>query len=241
VEHVFDPDSLLIVEHIERWEVSAGEGVRQLFTPGPPDGLRQGEVTGAPREVHGQAAGDGGAEPKLDPVIGPAVRLARGLGLMNEEPEGWKGEPLAWAEAGSIPQRLSEFTAQRLGGFKQWAADRAAGNFDVEAVDARLEREVSSPGVVMFSFTSCPFCRKAKAVLDEEGAKYRVIELDIDEDGYPLRARLGRRVGRTSVPAIFINGNFVGGCNDGNPGLLPLRERGELRPLLKAARAIPRV
>jgi len=43
VEHVFDPDSMLIVRHIESWDVSAAEGVRQLLRPGPPDGLMQGK------------------------------------------------------------------------------------------------------------------------------------------------------------------------------------------------------
>jgi hypothetical protein len=43
VEHVFDPDSMLIVKHVESWDVSAAEGVRQLLRPGPPDGLKQGK------------------------------------------------------------------------------------------------------------------------------------------------------------------------------------------------------
>ena len=34
VKHVFDPATGLIVEHIESWDVSAGEGVRQLFASG---------------------------------------------------------------------------------------------------------------------------------------------------------------------------------------------------------------
>ena len=42
VEHVFDPVSGLIVRHVESWDVSAAEGVRQLLRPGPPDGLAQG-------------------------------------------------------------------------------------------------------------------------------------------------------------------------------------------------------
>lgn len=43
VEHVFDPDRLLIVKHIERWEVSPGEGVRQLLTASRGRGLQQGQ------------------------------------------------------------------------------------------------------------------------------------------------------------------------------------------------------
>ena len=56
---------------------------------------------------------------------------------------------------------------------------------------------------------------KAKAVLDGYGAKYEVIELDQAEGGYAIRAELAERIGRTSVPAIFVDGAFIGGCNDG--------------------------
>lgn len=50
---------------------------------------------------------------------------------------------------------------------------------------------------------------------------------------------MGDRLGRTSVPAIWIQSKFVGGCNDGPMGgLLKLDEAGELDPLLKAAGAI---
>ena len=34
VKHVFDRESGLIVQHIESWDVSAGDGVSQLFKPG---------------------------------------------------------------------------------------------------------------------------------------------------------------------------------------------------------------
>lgn len=50
--------------------------------------------------------------------------------------------------------------------------------------------------------------------MDEKGAKYTVVELDLDEDGKAIRAEMADIVGRTSVPAIWIGGQFVGGCND---------------------------
>mmetsp|Transcript_142432 Transcript_142432/g.262546 ORF Transcript_142432/g.262546 Transcript_142432/m.262546 type:complete len:345 (-) Transcript_142432:92-1126(-) len=42
VKHEFDPSSGLIVRHIESWDVSAGEGVRQLLKPGPERGIGKG-------------------------------------------------------------------------------------------------------------------------------------------------------------------------------------------------------
>ena len=43
----------------------------------------------------------------------------------------------------------------------------------------------------------------AKAILDEKGARYTVIELDKESDGKAVRAEMGQMLGRTSVPAIW--------------------------------------
>ena len=77
--------------------------------------------------------------------------------------------------------------------------------------------------------------KQAKELLDAKGVAYRAFELDEDALGAGMRARLGKRTGRTSVPSIWIGGECVGGLNDGNPGLVPLEERGELDAKLRAA------
>merc|ERR1712224_550820 len=75
---------------------------------------------------------------------------------------------------------------------------------------------------------------EAKKILDGMGAKYVAIELDADPDGKAIRAEMGDLVGRTSVPAIWIGKQFVGGCNDGPMGgLKPLKESGKLEELLR--------
>jgi glutaredoxin 3 len=89
-----------------------------------------------------------------------------------------------------------------------------AGNYDADAIQSKINNLIKENPVFMFSFTTCPFCIKAKAILDEKGAKYKVVELDISPDGKAIRAELADLVGRTSVPAIWIGGTFVGGCND---------------------------
>ena len=83
------------------------------------------------------------------------------------------------------------------------------------------------------------FCIKAKQALDAYGAKYTVVELDTCDGGYPLRAELAAREGRTSVPALYVGGAFVGGCNDGGlGGVLSLDKKGELKPMLVNAGCI---
>jgi glutaredoxin 3 len=234
VEHVLeerDDGTVVVTRHLESWDVSAGEGVRQLFRSGPAGALAK--ASSSPSKAAPSKLGT------KDPIAGPLVAAARSIGMLPEqEADGWAGEPSAWAEADSFTQKLSAFTQQYLSGFKQFVAERVAGEFDAAAVDAAISAEVDRGGVLMYSFTSCPFCKKAKELLDEKGASYVVVELDELSDGAARRARLGARTGRTSVPAIFIDGSYIGGLNDGSPGLAPLDAAGELVPRLKGAGAL---
>lgn len=146
---------------------------------------------------------------------------------------------MEWSESESLANKLSEVVAGNSLGqqFKQFVADIVAGDdYDIEAVNAKIDGFVADNPVAMFSFTTCPFCRRAKDLLDEKGVQYEVLELDELEGnaGNEIRANLGRKTGRTSVPSIFIGGKYIGGCNDG-PGLLPLENSGELDALLQEA------
>ncbi|KAG8465998.1 hypothetical protein KFE25_005568 [Diacronema lutheri] len=127
--------------------------------------------------------------------------------------------------------------------FKVGLAKLQAGSYDEGATRARVDELIASNAVTMFSFTTCPFCIKAQQLLDEMGATYKVVQLDQNAftGGYAMRAVLAERTGRTSVPAIFIGGQFVGGCNDGGlGGVVTLDKKGELRPMLEAAGALKR-
>ncbi len=107
----------------------------------------------------------------------------------------------------------------------------------VTQVKSKIDAMIAENGVMMFSQTTCPFCKRAKGVLNQLGAKYNVIELDQVPDGNAMRVELGKMTGRTSAPNVFISGRTIGGCSEG-PGVVPLHERGELVPLLKAASAL---
>ena len=57
--------------------------------------------------------------------------------------------------------------------------------------------------------------------------------------GAAIRAMLGRRTGRTSMPSVWVGGEFVGGCNDGGlGGVITLDDKGTLNPMLKKAGAL---
>lgn len=143
---------------------------------------------------------------------------------------------MEWSDNNSFANKFSQIISNNSIGyiFKQFIADIIAGDeYDEVATQQTIETFISSGNVVMFSFTTCPFCRRAKDYLQENGIRYKSMELDeLDGNkGNEIRAVLGRITKRTSVPSIFVKGGYIGGCNDG-PGLLPLAESGELDRLL---------
>lgn len=59
------------------------------------------------------------------------------------------------------------------------------------------------------------------------------------EDGKAIRAEMASTIGRTSVPAIWIGGKFIGGCNDGPMGgIIKLDDEQKLDAMLADVGAI---
>jgi glutaredoxin 3 len=80
--------------------------------------------------------------------------------------------------------------------------------------------------VQMYATATCPYCLRAKALLQQRGV-HEIDEIRIDlEPGQ--RAQMISRTGRYTVPQIFIGETHVGGCDD----LIELDRRGGLLPLL---------
>lgn len=80
--------------------------------------------------------------------------------------------------------------------------------------------------VLLYTTSWCPFCRRAKMLLEEKGVQWK--ELDIEAEPAHRQAMM-EASGRSSVPQIFINGAHVGGSDD----LFALDVRGELDKLLE--------
>ncbi len=82
------------------------------------------------------------------------------------------------------------------------------------------------PKVEIYTKFTCPYCARAKALLDRKGVTYEEYEISM---GGPRRAEmLARANGRLTVPQIFIDGYHVGGSDD----LAELDRNGKLDPLL---------
>lgn len=84
------------------------------------------------------------------------------------------------------------------------------------------------PQVTVYSGPFCPYCTKAKALLDKKGVAY--VEYNVKADDDKLKEMLERSGGRQTIPQIFIDDRHIGGCDD----LYALEQAGSLDPLLAA-------
>ena len=66
--------------------------------------------------------------------------------------------------------------------------------------DEFVQLQVSSNKVIVFSKSYCPFCKKTKAALKDEGlSDFTVIELDERDDGDAIQDALLKVTGARSV------------------------------------------
>ena len=84
------------------------------------------------------------------------------------------------------------------------------------------------PRVEIYTKTFCPYCWRAKMLLDSKGVGYQ--EISVDFGGAEKERMVERAGGRTTVPQIFIGERHLGGCDE----LLALDRDGRLDPLIAA-------
>ena len=145
--------------------------------------------------------------------------------------------PAAPAVARSTAPQMMDF----FGGLQQGLAKVMAGSYDEAEVKGLIERQIKMKPCIMYSMSTCPFCSKAKEAITSMGSLYTVVELDEEDNGMAIKAELAGITGQTSVPQVFIGGEFIGGCNDGGiGGVMPLKSTGELEQrLIKAGALVP--
>ncbi|ATY30691.1 glutaredoxin 3 [Sphingomonas psychrotolerans] len=82
--------------------------------------------------------------------------------------------------------------------------------------------------IEIYTKAFCPYCTRAKALLDSKQVEYE--EIDITMGGPRRQEMIQRANGRTTVPQIFIDDKHIGGSDD----LAALDHQGGLDPLLTA-------
>lgn len=81
--------------------------------------------------------------------------------------------------------------------------------------------------VEIYTWRTCPFCIRAKALLRDKGVDFVEYAIDGDE---VARGKMAQRAnGRRSLPQIFIDNLHVGGCDD----IHALDAKGKLDELLE--------
>jgi glutaredoxin 3 len=84
------------------------------------------------------------------------------------------------------------------------------------------------PLVEIYTKSFCPYCWRAKHLLEEKGIAYQ--EIAVDFGGEARKLMIERSNGRTTVPQIFIDQRHIGGCDD----LFALDHSGGLDKLIAA-------
>jgi glutaredoxin 3 len=87
-------------------------------------------------------------------------------------------------------------------------------------------------GVTLYTTRYCPYCIRARSLLDQKGVVYQDIAVDHDPQ---LRQEMETRSGRYTVPQIWIGEQHIGGCDE----LYMLERQGRLDELLERAFATP--
>ena len=121
------------------------------------------------------------------------------------------------------------------------ASSKSKGSSDTSDV---LPGIIEASKVVVISSRNCPYCSKAKALLEQKMARgkppeeisllgeYKVVTLDDlpDAESSAVTDSLAQKFDHETVPAIFINKEFIGGFSE----LEAKNESGELDKLLGA-------
>ena len=91
-----------------------------------------------------------------------------------------------------------------------------------------------STAVTMYTTRFCPFCIRARQLLEHKQVAFRDIPVDGDPE---LRREMMAASGRHTVPQIWIGDQHVGGFDD----LAALERAGQLDAMLESAGAVAAV
>lgn len=72
---------------------------------------------------------------------------------------------------------------------------------------------IKQNSVTLFVRSYCPYCKRAERLFEELNIKATIIDFGTIENGEEVKEELAKMTGHRTVPMIFINGKFVGGCD----------------------------
>ncbi|MDH3588025.1 MAG: glutaredoxin 3 [Gammaproteobacteria bacterium] len=88
-------------------------------------------------------------------------------------------------------------------------------------MSSSVQAEPAVAEVIVYGTARCPYCVRARSLLESKGIDYQDIRL---EEHPERRQEMERLSKRRTVPQIFIDGVHIGGCDE----LYELEYAGEL-------------
>lgn len=85
---------------------------------------------------------------------------------------------------------------------------------------------MATPRVTVYTKQNCPYCVRAKRLLEKKGVAFE--EIDVEEDDQ-LRVWLREKTGQMTVPQVFAGERSLGGFSDVDA----LDREGALDPILR--------
>jgi glutaredoxin 3 len=83
-----------------------------------------------------------------------------------------------------------------------------------------------APSVTVYTKHNCPYCVRAKRLLEKKGVAF--VEIDVEGDD-ALRTWLREKTGQMTVPQVFVGERSLGGFSDVDA----LDRQGQLDPILR--------
>eukprot|EP01134_Creolimax_fragrantissima_P006193 CFRG6193T1 len=82
------------------------------------------------------------------------------------------------------------------------------------STEEKVKAIVANSKVIMFSKTTCEFCKEAKKILSDFKVAFTVADVDSMQNGDSIYNAVKCASKLRTVPIIYINSNLVGGCSD---------------------------
>jgi len=102
----------------------------------------------------------------------------------------------------------------------------------VSAITTQLVKNlITQNPIFIFSKSFCPYCNGVKNLFTQLKVPFNTIELDKREDGEEIQSYLKYLTGASTVPRVFIKGEFIGG----HDATLKLHNEGKLKAKLEQA------
>jgi glutaredoxin 3 len=94
----------------------------------------------------------------------------------------------------------------------------------------KIDSLIDLHAIVVISKSTCPFCRDVKDLLiNKIGVTVHSVEVNLHPEGGKIFAYAKSKTGKSTVPLVFVKGEFIGGCDD----IKALHHKGKLESMLK--------